>query len=125
MSALILAAMIMIESGGNPNAIGKYGEVGIVQIQPIVIRDVNRFYRTSYVFPRDARSKQKSIEILQLYIKLQERRWIERYGRKATLHEKLAFWNGGPNGPKKENARRYAREVLKKARELDQNRNQK
>ena len=38
----LIAAMIIVESGGDPNAVGKNGELGILQQKEIFVNDVNR-----------------------------------------------------------------------------------
>jgi hypothetical protein len=42
MHPLLLSALIQIESGGNDQARGRHGELGALQIKPILVRDVNR-----------------------------------------------------------------------------------
>ena len=49
MIAKFLAALIMVESGGDPKEVGDNGKaVGVLQIHTIVIDDVNRIYGTDF-----------------------------------------------------------------------------
>lgn len=115
LSEIVIAAMIAIESGGNPAAIGKYGERGILQIRPMVIKEVNHVYDTRYTFPRDALDEINSREIMIRYIAIQRNRFIKRAGRMPTLRETISFWNGGPFGNRKKKALVYADLVLHRA----------
>lgn len=125
LTELLMAAMICIESGGNPNAIGKYGERGILQIRPAVIADVNRVYGTNYVFPRDAVNPVTAREITHKYINHYAKLYERKYKKKPTNKSLLAMWNGGPDGYLKKNARRYADRVLEKHRYLSSKNKQK
>ena len=80
---------------------GKHHSFGCMQIQPTqAMADVNRVYKTSYTH-EDCFSKQKSLEIAELYLTY----WIKRYeantGRVATLRDYLMCWNGGCHWYKK------------------------
>jgi hypothetical protein len=48
MHPLLLSALIQIESHGNDLARGRHGELGALQIKPIMVRDVNRLMGTHY-----------------------------------------------------------------------------
>jgi hypothetical protein len=41
----LVSAVIQVESGGNPNAVGKAGEIGLMQISPIVLKEWNNFIK--------------------------------------------------------------------------------
>ncbi len=93
---ILIAALIIVESHGNPQAIGDGGRsVGCLQIQMCVIEDVNRVYGMHYT-AMDRYSKTKSVEIAKLYLL----HWGQRYTKKTGLspsQEVLArIWNGGP-----------------------------
>ena len=95
----VIMILITIESGGDPNAIGDSGKaVGILQIHQIVVDDVNRIYDTNYKYS-DRYSKEKSIEIAQLYLKHYASE--KRLGRKVMVEDVARIWNGGPNGNEK------------------------
>ena len=49
MLASLIAALIFVESGGNPNAVGDQGRaIGVLQVHRAVVADVNRLYGTQY-----------------------------------------------------------------------------
>lgn len=112
-SSALLAALMMVESGGDPSAIGDGGKaVGVLQIHECVVDDVNRFYGTHYVWPGDCYDQQKSITIASLYLEHWGR--PQRFRGKPPTHEQLArIWNGGPNGHKAKSTKPYWRKVKK------------
>lgn len=115
MTELLLAAMIMVESGGNVNVIGRNGERGPLQIQARVVQEVNRAYQTNYQFPRDVIHTLTAKRIAKLYMYHCSCQYKKRTGRWPDTRTQLAFWNGGPFGEKKWRAKRYAAKVLKQA----------
>ena len=40
----LIQSIIEVESGGNPNAVGSAGEIGIYQISPIVLTEYNNYF---------------------------------------------------------------------------------
>jgi len=90
-----IMALIMVESGGDPNAIGDKGKaVGILQIHSIVVKDVNRIYKTKYT-DKDRYDQDKSTQICELY--LRHYASTKRLGRVATNEDMAKCWNSGPN----------------------------
>jgi hypothetical protein len=93
--ALVITALIAVESGGDVNAVGDNGKaVGPLQIWECVIVDVNRIYKTNYKL-EDRKNKEKSIEIARYY--LSHYCSEKRLGRKATAEDYARCWNAGPN----------------------------
>jgi soluble lytic murein transglycosylase-like protein len=81
-------AVCAVESGGNPRAVGDGGKaVGIAQIHPILVKDVNRFAGTKYTL-NDRFNPAKSKEMFNLY--------VEHYGKGRSVQFKARLWNGGP-----------------------------
>ena len=60
---IFLQALVMVESEGNPNAVGKTNDVGILQITPIYVREVNRILREERYTLEDRRDPDKSVEM--------------------------------------------------------------
>jgi soluble lytic murein transglycosylase-like protein len=90
--AILLPILAAVESGNNPNAIGDNSRaVGILQIWPIMVKDVNRISGKAYTL-QDRRSKAKSYEMATIYLK--------HYGKPNAEYLARA-WNGGPKGNKK------------------------
>lgn len=108
----LINALIAVESHGDTNATGKAGEVGILQIKPCVVEDVNRVYHTSYRL-EDREDKAASIKICELYLGYWGTRYEERTHNVATAEVLARIWNGGPNGWKKESTRAYWEKVEK------------
>ena len=99
-------AVCAVESGGNPRAVGDKGKaVGIAQIHPIMVKDVNAFAGTSFTL-KDRLDPVKSKAIFDLY--------IERYAKGRSLEFKARIWNGGPQGASKRATLAYWRKIQSK-----------
>jgi soluble lytic murein transglycosylase-like protein len=88
----IMNAIIEIESGGNPNAVGG-NSVGVLQITPITVEQCNIILRLKKSLKRyeliDRKNIRKSKEI---FILIQE-----YYNPQHNLEKAIRLWNGGPN----------------------------
>ena len=100
----LIDAMIYVESKNNPNAIGDGGRaVGVLQIWPIMVRDVNRILRRrgisdGYTYD-DRYSRDKSIEMFHIW---------KSYYHPYSSYEKIArCWNGGPSGYRRSSTNNY------------------
>lgn len=60
-------ALIIVESEGNPLAIGKTNDVGVLQIKPIYVREVNRILRDSVYSLAQRTDSLISIEMFNIY----------------------------------------------------------
>ena len=69
----LLDRVAWAESRNNPNAVGRLGEIGIFQLRPIAIREVNRIYGTQY-HVADAGNMVKAREIARRYLRICESR---------------------------------------------------
>lgn len=102
--AILLSAIMTIETGGHPDPLNALGDnkksVGCMQIQMAVIQDVNRVYKTNYT-AIDRRFKKSSFEICKLYLQHWGKRYEKLTGQKATYEILARMWNGGPNAWKK------------------------
>jgi soluble lytic murein transglycosylase-like protein len=108
--AILLAALIAVESGGNPAAIGDNGRaVGILQIHAAVVADVNRIAGTRYTL-EDRRNPVKSRQMCLIY--------LQHYGRGKTWEQRARIWNGGPRGHEKKATEKYWEKVK---REIEEN----
>lgn len=64
---VFVEALIFIESSGNPFAVGKTNDLGILQITPIYVKDVNRILGEEK-FTLDCRADiDKSLEMFEIY----------------------------------------------------------
>ena len=110
---ILLPALIIIESGGDPLAIGDKGEaVGILQIHKCVVDDVNRVYGTKYSYA-DRLNAGKSKEICRKYLTYWGKHYERKTGKPATLEILSRIWNGGPSGWQKKATEKYWQKVEK------------
>jgi hypothetical protein len=97
--SLLIEAVIVVESGGDPNAVGDNGHsVGILQIQAPVIEDVNRRFKKNYRWPQDAQNAATAREICRLYLSYWAAHFEYAQNRKVTFQDLARIWNGGPAG---------------------------
>tara|TARA_B110000259_G_scaffold22840_1_gene23488 strand:- start:257 stop:748 length:492 start_codon:yes stop_codon:yes gene_type:complete len=107
----LVNALITIESQGNDSAIGDthLGEpsVGVLQLRPIMVREVNRILklkRSEIRFKRKDRfSREKSIEMFLI--------WKEFHHKDSNFETIARNWNGGPNGYKRSSTLHYWKKV--------------
>ena len=91
MNPILLAVLAFLESSGDSTAVnGK--AVGLYQITPILVQDVNRFAGTSYT-PDDRYDPVKSAEMVVLYVK-------HYLSDNPSVGEAAALWRCGPTGMK-------------------------
>lgn len=108
-TAILIAALIAVESGGDPAAVGDGGRaLGCLQIHRAVVQDVNRRYGTQYDHAA-ARHPRHAANICRLYLAM--------HAPPGADAETLArIWNGGPRGHIKPATRPYWRKVQKHLR---------
>jgi hypothetical protein len=102
MNALLLAALMAVESGGNPFAVGDGGKaVGCLQIHASVVADVNRIAgpKTAPYTLADRLEVEKSKQMCVIYLSYYATE--KRIGRAVTDQDRARIWNGGPLGYKK------------------------
>ena len=104
MHPLLLSALIHVESAGNDLARGKHGELGALQIKPIMVRDVNRLMGTSYTHAQ-VTNRATSIFIANAY--------LSHYGRNLSDESLARLWQGGPKALKRSSSRAYGRRVMR------------
>lgn len=104
----LILAMIQVESQGNPNAVGKHGDWGILQITPGCVKEVNRLTGKNgkkYTH-EDAFDPEKSIEMFNIIA----RKYVPVCH--PDNYEKMArIWNGGPAGHTKKHTEKYWKKV--------------
>lgn len=104
MHPLLLSALIAVESGGNDHAKGRHGELGALQIKPILVRDVNRIMGTSYAHAQ-VTNRATATFIANAY--------LSHYGKNLSDESLARIWQGGPKGAKKSFTRAYGRRVMR------------
>ena len=104
-----IPAPVQVESKGNPNALGKNNDRGILQITPILVKEVNRISGLAYTHD-DAWNPEKSIEMFYIITR--------KYCPEHDFEKMARIWNGGPHGHTKDYTIAYWNKVKN---ELDRN----
>jgi hypothetical protein len=112
MHPLLLSALIQIESHGNDHARGRHGELGALQIKPIMVRDVNRIMGTHYAHA------QVTNRAVALFI---AHAYLSHYGKHLSDESLARIWQGGPRAIKRSSSRAYGRRVMRKLSSLETN----
>lgn len=103
----LINALITVESNGNASAIGDNGKaVGVLQIWPSVIKDVNGVSKIKYTND-DRKSKAKSIAICKAYLNWYGKVYQKKTGKVPTNEVYARIWNGGPIGYRKSATIKY------------------
>jgi hypothetical protein len=96
---VLIAAMIVVESGGDDLAINRAEQaVGCLQIRPAIIWDVEKLVGRT-ISQHVAYDREASIEILEFY--LGHYATPALLGHEPTMEDMARIWNGGPDGWKK------------------------
>ncbi len=101
----LVDAIIYVESRGDSMAYNKREDaVGVLQIRPIMLREVNRLLGYDKYTLKDRWSKAKSIEMFEV---------IREHTTNPTDEKLARNWNGGWNGYKKQSTLKYWNKVKK------------
>jgi hypothetical protein len=107
----LIDALIIVESQGNDSAVGDTHlgspSIGVLQIRPIMVREVNRILKLKGTKHRykmsDRWDRDKSIEMFLI--------WKEFHHDDSNYEEIARSWNGGPKGPKNPKTYSYWKKV--------------
>ena len=105
---LFLTALALVESGGNPNAIGDGGASwGMYQLQAAYVQDASEWGLSNGVIDKpfehsDAFNPEQAELIIQCY--MGRYATPKRLGRQPTIEDWTRIHNGGPNGHRKTKA---------------------
>jgi hypothetical protein len=107
----LIDALIIVESQGNDSAVGDTHlgspSIGVPQIRPIMVREVNRILKLKGTKHRykmsDRWDRDKSIEMFLI--------WKEFHHDDSNYEEIARSWNGGPKGPKNPKTYSYWKKV--------------
>lgn len=108
--AKFISALIEVESKWNPDALNKKEDaVGLLQIRPVMLDDVNRILRINenkrqYKLS-DRWDLEKSLEIFKIY--------TDYYSKDSDFETIARRWNGGPIGDEKKSTIRYWKKINK------------
>jgi hypothetical protein len=97
---IIITALISIESGGFVKAHNiSEDAVGILQIRPIMVKEVNRILKMQGVdctyTDNDRWNPMASRRMCTIFLRHQYDRYVAKYGRKPTMRELAMSWNSG------------------------------
>lgn len=98
MNEIILALLTilpMVENSSTDNL--KENAIGVYQIRPIFVRDVNRISGENFTHD-DARNKRKAAQMTFLYLTYYGNKYKERHGKPLTARTLGMMVNGGPFG---------------------------
>ena len=88
----VINAIAKVESNGNPRAVGGGGSVGLLQITPILVKEVNQILAKQKSSKRftlnDRLNPEKSKE---MFIIIQE-----YHNPQHNIEKAIRMWNGGP-----------------------------
>ena len=118
----LVDAIIWVESRGDTSAYCKRKDaVGVLQIRPIMLREVNRILDlqgSSTIYTLEDRwNRDKSIQMFNV---------IANYYHETSSYEKIArCWNGGPKGLQKKQTQKYWRKVQKRLNKNENSSNRK
>ena len=97
--SIALQILVAVESGGNPKAFNAEEQaVGILQIRPVLVADVNRIVGEPRFSHSDAWDPGKSLRMATLYLEHYGTR--ERLGREPRVVDYALLWCAGPDGPR-------------------------
>ena len=113
----IITVLISIESGGRINAINvKENAVGVLQIRPIMVKEVNRICKLNgedCVFENSERlSRGFSIRMAIVFLTYQRERYVKKFGREPSDLELACSWQSG--GIFNKASESYKSELIKK-----------
>lgn len=107
----LLPAIAKVESDNNPSAIGDKGAaVGIYQIHPAYVKDVNRIANTNFKLI-DRYDVEKSKQMVTTYLWHYGKAYIQKTGKLPDFEVLARIHNGGPDGWKKKSTMRYWEKV--------------
>lgn len=111
----IIPALIQVESGGDDGAVGdknrKHKAYGCLQIRQPYLDDVNKLWGTKYSAEEMLGNRRLSVKVARAYLKRYATQ--KRLGRAPTLEDLARIHNGGPNGWKRAETKKYWRKVEK------------
>jgi hypothetical protein len=101
-----LQAIIFVESSNGENRYnpGETEAVGLLQIHPIMVRDVNRIVGYEKYQLSDRLSDKASIEMFQIFQR--------HYNPSGNFEIMARIWNGGPRGTQKASTVNYLKMAL-------------
>ena len=115
---VLYSSIVWVESKGNANAKSRDGSVGIVQIKPVMVKEVNRICKIKGIDKRftlaDRKNTAKSAEMFWIYQEFYNPDLNRDSLSKEDMEIMARKWNGGPEGHRKKGTKKYWRKVSKR-----------
>ena len=117
---ILLCAMAWVESRFDPSAVNKAeGAVGILQIRPCVVEDVNRISKDIQLVTLDQRKEvAASFLVAEMYLTYWGGEYTKETGLQASPQVLARIWNGGPDGWKQDCTLEYWEKVNNRVLEM-------
>ncbi len=118
MKDVLYSSIVWVESKGNANAKSRDGSVGIIQIKPVMVKEVNRICKIKGIDKRftlaDRKNPNKSEEMFWIYQEFYNPDINRDSLSKEDMEIMARKWNGGPEGHRKKATRKYWKKVSKR-----------
>ena len=118
MKDVLYSSIVWVESKGNANAKSKDGSVGIIQIKPVMVKEVNRICKIQGIDKRftlaDRKNPRKSAEMFWIYQEFYNPDLNRDSLSKHDMEIMARKWNGGPEGHRKKATKKYWKKVSKR-----------
>ena len=117
MKNILYSSIVWVESKGNATARSKDGSLGIVQILPVMVKEVNRIckmkgYDKTFTL-QDRLNPEKSEEMFWIFQNFYNPNIDWETITMSDMEIIARKWNGGPNGHKKRATKHYWKKVSK------------
>ena len=118
MKDVLYSSIVWVESKGNTNAKSRDGSVGIIQIKPVMVKEVNRICKIKGIDKRftlaDRKNPRKSAEMFWIYQEFYNPDLNRDSLSKHDMEIMARKWNGGPEGHRKKATKKYWKKVSKR-----------
>jgi hypothetical protein len=115
---VLYSSIVWVESKGNANAKSRDGSVGIIQIKPVMVKEVNRICKIQGIDKRftlaDRNNPYKSAEMFWIYQEFYNPDLNLDSLSKEDMAVLARKWNGGPKGHLKRATKKYWKKVSKR-----------
>lgn len=118
MKDVLYSSIVWVESKGDANAKSRDGSVGIIQIKPVMVKEVNRICKIKGIDKKftlaDRKNPNKSEEMFWIYQEFYNPDINRDSLSKEDMEIMARKWNGGPEGHRKKATRKYWKKVSKR-----------
>jgi len=115
---VLYSSIVWVESKGNANAKSRDGSVGIIQIKPVMVKEVNRICKIQGLDKKftlaDRNNTAKSAEMFWIYQEFYNPDLNLDSLSKEDMAVLARKWNGGPKGHMKRATKKYWKKVSKR-----------